>query len=194
MKRCLSFILVIVMLLMLTSCNFSMQKSATDEANETIAKSGIEKLRDYIRENGANYQGVYKCLHLETDAVTSISCTSNGSISFYYSSENEKGDSAVEMNFYEGSVTQTVNYEYEFSGYTLTATGTLYTNFVNSDDCPLYGISYREDFPSYISKSDLDEIASDLFPLYTRLMLSKVNLMLVEYVGIELEDLGFENW
>lgn len=194
MKRFLSLMLVFVMLLMLPSCSVVKRGDETDETSETAAASGIEKLRKYVMENGANYQGVYKSLYLETDAVTSISCTSSGDITFYYSSEDDKGDSAIKMDFFDGSVTQTVSFEYKLSGYTLTATGTLYTAIANSDDCSLYGISYRENFPSHIKQSSLDEVANDLFPLYTKLMLAKVNLMLVKYVGIELKDLGFENW
>lgn len=200
MKRVLSLLLVVLVMLTMTACAGDKEspkgneRDREKETTTTVPQSGIEKLRKYVMENGANYQGVYKSLYLEIDAVTSISCTANGDISFYYSSEDDKGDCAIEMDFFDGSVTQTVTFEYTLSGYTLTATGTLYTAIASGDDCSLYGISYREDFPSYITKSDLDEVASELFPAYTRLMLAKVNLMLVKYVGVELKDLGFDNW
>ena len=191
MKRFLAWLLTLSAFLMLSGCGAN---NIDKNAVETAQKSGSEILREYVCANGANYQGVYKIIHLDTNTVTSISCTQNGAISFYYSHEGDNSDTVTKIDLYEDSVTQTVDFEYTLDGYRLTATGTLFTETVSYDECSLYGISYTENFPSSVSKSTLDRVAKELFPASAKAMLAGVNLMIKNNVGIELNDLGFVSW
>ena len=224
MKKLLSLLLTVFMLFsftaILTSCNDSdtikcascgeenpdnikfcsncgerlEEEADNDKTDKVTEKTAKEKLCEYIMENGANYQGTYKIIKLDTSSSsTSISYTEQGDIVFSFYTEGQHNTSSVSLKFYDGSVTQTVEYKYEQRGYTCIATGTLYTNMVSIDSCTLYGITYRENFPSSISQSSIDGIVN-MSHSATKAMLASVNAMLVEYVDIQLKDLGFTDW
>ena len=114
--------------------------SIKDDSGKITEKTAKQKLCEYIMENGANYQGTYMIIKLGTSSSnsTSISYTEQGDIVFSYYTEGQYNTSSVSLKFYDGSVTQTVEYKYEQSGYTCIATGTLYTNMVSKDSCTLY--------------------------------------------------------
>ena len=208
MKKTISLIMVLILLLFsgLTACDDedyetrSKRKSKSKFNSDIISSdieedpSGIETLTTYLLENGANYQGVYQSIYWQETGMTIISCAQDNTISFYQSYEKDGKESSVSLDLYEGSVTQSVSFTYEQSGYTITATGTIGTSLVTSDECSVVGIKYRENFPSSISTSDIEEVVNSLFPMQIRSMLATVNLMLVKYVGIELSDLGFTSW
>lgn len=167
--------------------------SIKDDSGKITEKTAKQKLCEYIMENGANYQGTYKIIKLGTSNSTTISCTGQGDIIFSYYTEGQNNKVYVSLEYYDGSVTQTVEYQYEQSGYTCITTGTIYTNMVSNDSCTLYGITYRENFPSSVSQSLIDKIVN-MSHSTTRVLLVSVNAMLMEYVGIQLKDLGFTNW
>ena len=164
-----------------------------EDSEKVIEKTPKEKLCEYIKNNGANYQGTYKIIKLGDSNSTTISCTEQGDIIFSYYTEGKNNKVYASIEFYDGSVTQTVEYQYEQSGYTCITTGTLYTNIVSSDSCTLYGITYRENFPSSVSQTSINKIV-DMSHSTTKVLLLSVNAMLMEYVGIQLKDLGFTNW
>ncbi len=167
--------------------------SEKDDSEKTTPKTAKEKLCEYIIENGANYQGTYKIIKLGTSDSTTISCTGQGDIIFSYYTEGQNNKVYISLKFYDGSVTQTVEYQYEQRGYTCITTGTLYTNMVSNDNCTLYGITYRENFPSSVNQSSIDKIVN-MSHSTTMVLLLSVDAMLMEYVGIQLKDLGFTNW
>ena len=164
-----------------------------DDSEKVTEKTPKQKLCEYIKDNGANYQGTYKIIKLGDSNSTTISCTGQGNIIFSFYTEGQNNKVHVSLEFYDGSVTQTVECQYEQSGYTCITTGTLYTNMVSSDSCTLYGITYRENFPSSVSQTSIDKIVN-MSHSTTRVLLLSVNAMLKEYVGIQLKDLGFTNW
>lgn len=176
-----------------SNCGEQLEENDEDETDKVTEKTAKEKLSEYILENGANYQGTYKIIELGTSNSTTISYTAQGDIVFSYYNEGQYNTMFVTLKLYDGSVTQTVEYQYEQSGYTCTATGTLYTNIVSYDDCSLSGVTYRENFPSSVNQSTIEKIvlSSDAA---TKTMLASVNAMLAKYVGITLKDLGFTNW
>jgi hypothetical protein len=191
--------LAFTLLFSLTSCatNTNTRKDNADtnshRVHTTEKESDYELLRNYIIENGGNYQGVYQVLHLETNSSTIISCTENGNIIFYFSMDGTYNTITTTLELFEDSDIQTVEFTYEQSGYTLTATGTLITSEVSLDDCPLYAINHTENFPSTVSSDSIQKIVDDI-PLATQVMLSSVNAVILENVGISLSDLGFTNW
>ena len=165
----------------------------SDDFEEEPEKTAKQKLCEYILENGANYQGTYKIIVLGTSNSTTISYTEQGDIVFSFYNEGQYNTMFVTLKLYDGSVTQTVEYQYEQSGYTCTATGTLYTNIVSYDNCSLSGVTYRENFPSSVNQSTIEKIVKSS-DTATKSMLASVNAMLAKYVGITLKDLGFTNW
>lgn len=164
-----------------------------DDLEKVTEKTAKQKLCEYIKENGANYQGTYKIIELGTSNSTTISYTEQGDIVFSYYNEGQYNTMFVTLKFYDGSVIQTVEYQYEQRGYTCTATGTLYTNIVSYDNCSLSGVTYRENFPDSVSQSTIEEIVKSS-DAATKTMLASVNAMLAKYVGIQLKNLGFTNW
>jgi len=108
-------------------------------------------------------------------------------------SDEEYGTYMAVMDLYEDSVIQTVEFEYEREGYTITATGTIYTEQVNLDNCPVNGIKYEDNFPSSVSDSNIESIVVETFPLLVKLMLGNVDLILLD-ADMGLKDLRFRNW
>ena len=203
--------LAILMLVSLCSCSSTKGSNTYDDDDKETKKSkatgtnqtevdevsnGIEILRKYLKEEGANYQGVYKMIYLDTDSddYTEISCDQDGTISFYNSHEKDGKDTTISMELYEGSVTQSLTFLYEQDGYTCISTGTIYTELISSDDCSVYGINFREDFPSSVSNDQIEDLINGLFPACANVMFAYIDLMLIKYVGIQLKDLGFSNW
>lgn len=180
-----------------SNCGERLEEEVDDDKTDKVTKkTAKEKLCEYILEKGANYQGTYKIIYLDTDgdSSTTISYTEQGDIVFSYYIEAQSGSTGfVTLKLYDGSVTQTVEYQYELSGYTCTATGTLYTNIVSNDNCSLSGVTYRENFPSSVKQSTIENIVKTS-DTATKAMLSSVDFMLAKYVGIRLKDLGFTNW
>lgn len=176
----------------------SYTKTNVDDKNQsstvTEEESGYEKLKKYILENGANYQGVYKIFGQRDEHSGIISCTEQGKITFSYRHEGKKNTSYVVMEFYNGSVTQSVEYLFEQEGYVSDSTGTIYTALVGKNDCEVFNIKYTEDFPSSVDDSIIEEIAVDRFPTITEAMLLTMDYILIENVGMRLNDLGFVSW
>ncbi len=163
------------------------------EDNTTTEKTAKEKLCEYIKTNGANYQGVFKIIELKESSYTTISSTTEDNITFYYYFEGNYNECYVELDFYEESVTQSVIYKYEQQGYTCIVNGILFTELVNADNCTLYSITYRENFPSSVSEGTIEKIVATCHTA-TKSMLASINAMLIKYVGIELKTLGFKSW
>lgn len=164
-----------------------------DDSEKVAEKSAKQKLCEYIKENGANYQGTYKTIELSEDGYFSMSCTPQDELVFLWNHEYNNQTTYIKLNFYEASVTQTVTYQYELSGYTCVATGTIYTNLISPEECQVYGVSYRDDFPSSVS-SQLDALIDSTFPLSVKSMLMQLNLVLLKYTDVTMSDLGFTNW
>ncbi len=201
MTRIIAVIIVFMLVLSLTACeNTEKSRHKDDDENDKnplsviIEKTGVQKLTEYLLENGANYQGIYQIIEMGTNNCTVISCAQDNTISFYYSHDSSGKETSVSLDLYEGSVTQTVSFTYEELGYTITANGTIGTTLVNVDDCSVVGITYRDNCPSYVTDESIEAVVNGFFPTATKAMLASVNAMLAEYVGIELKDLGFTNW
>ncbi|MGN0803955.1 MAG: hypothetical protein ACI4MS_01045 [Candidatus Coproplasma sp.] len=186
MKKFIGLLLTVLLIFCFVGCN-------NTEDNTPVEKTAKEKLCEYIKTNGANYQGVYKLIEFKNTSTTSISCTAEENIVFIYYFEGTNNEGYVELDYYEGSVTQSVIYEYKQQGYSCIVNGTLFSEHVSYDNCILYNITYRENFPSSISESTIEKIVATSHKA-TKAMLSSVNEMLVEYVGIELKSLGFKSW
>lgn len=159
---------------------------------EEPKKTAKQKLCDYIKENGANYQGTYKIIELLEDGSFTMSCTPQDELIFVWNYEYNNQITYVKMDFYEGSVTQTVTYQYELSGYTCIATGTIYTSIISLDNCKVYGVSYKDNFPSSVS-SQLDNLVNSTFPTSVKAMLAEMNVVLLKYTDVKMSDLGFTN-
>lgn len=186
MKKIVALLLTILLIFCFFGCNDTEEKPL-------VEKTAKEKLCEYIKTNGANDQGVYKIIETKDTNITIISCTTEENIVFTYYIQGTNNEGYVKLDFYEGSVTQPVVYEYEQQGYTCIVNGTLFSELVSYDNCILYNITYRENFPSSVSESAIERLVASSH-VATKAMLSSVNAMLVEYVGIELKSLGFKSW
>ena len=186
MKKIVALLLTISLIFCFFGCN-------NTEDNPLVEKTAKEKLCEYVKTNGANDQGVYKIIEIKNANITTISCTTEDNIAFTYYSQGTNNKGNVKLDFYEGSVTQSVVYVYEQQGYTCIVNGTLFSELVSYDNCTLYSITYRENFPSSVSESTIERLVASSH-VATKAMLSSVNAMLIEYVGIELKSLGFKSW
>lgn len=189
-----------------SNCGESFDNDSTEKEETESQKSAEEILREYILENGENYQGTYKItetseyineeIEVTGTYYTTISCTEYSDISFFYETKYSGSVSQTEsvtLNFYEGSVIQSLEYscakpEYD---YYLNATGTLETASVGLYECQVTGITYTENCPNYMENTV--EYIEYEFSNQTRMMLNSINTMLSEKVNINLTDLGFTN-
>ena len=224
MKKLLAIIMAIVMMSSFVGCNnnantpesskISIEESTEVHEEETAEvsteesvevsdtttdgqeKTPYEKVKDYLKTNGANYQGVYTIMHLGTTSFT-ISLYPDGYIYFYCIHEDENNserETSTLMKLYEGSVTQPVTFEYIQQGYKIEANGTIYTGMFSDDFSTVFDVTYTENFPSSVSNAKIEEIVDALFGIQLQLMLAGVEAILVENVGVSLEDLGFTSW
>lgn len=209
MKKLLSVLLCIAMLLPLVACSNSQVQSneSTTESSQVATeatkpkatvpdKTPYEKVKEYLKTEGANYQGIYTIMHLGTTSYT-ISLYPDGYIYFYCSSEDENNsekETRSSMQLYEGSVTQPVTFEYIQQGYKIAAKGTISTSLFSEDFTTVVGVTYTENFPSSVSTTQIEELVDVLFGAHVNLMLTGVEYILVKNVGVSLKDLGFTSW
>ena len=134
----MTLLLTFLLIICFVGCNKTEDKNLVEQTPK-------EKLCKYIKSNGANYQGVYKIIELGNASTTTISCSTENNIVFNYYYEGTNNECYVELDFYEGSVTQSVLYEYKQQGYTCIVKGTLFSELVSYDDCTLYTVALRRD-------------------------------------------------
>ena len=206
MKRAIAILMATIMLFSLVACGNNTTESSkpsaeapTEATNTKPAvqeKSAYEKVKEYLKTKGANYQGVYTIMHLGTTDYT-ISLYPDGYIYFYCSHEDENNserETSASLKLYEGSVTQPVTFEYMQQGYKIEAKGTISTAMFSDDFTTVVGVTYKEDFPSSVSTAQIEQIVDGLFGPQVKLMLTGVESILIKNVGVSLKDLGFTSW
>ena len=207
MKRIVALLMVTIMLFSLAACDNNTATESSEEPSKASTeasttkpavqeKTAYEKVKEYLKTKGANYQGVYTVMHLGTTDYT-ISLYPDGYIYFYCSHEDENNserETSASMKLYEGSVTQPVTFEYVQEGYKIEAKGTISTALFSDDFTTVVGITYTENFPSSVSTAQIEEVVDGLFGPQVKLMLVGVESILIKNVGVSLKDLGFDSW
>ena len=207
MKKVIAIIIATVMFISFTACGSNTETESSKTSTEVSSeisdakpdiqeKTPYEKVKDYLKTEGANYQGVYTIMHLGTTGYT-ISLYPDGYIYFYCNYEdknNSDRETSASMKLYEDSVTQPVTFEYFQEGYKIEAEGTIYTDMFSDDFDTVLGVTYIEDFPNSVSTKQIEELVDALFGSQVKLMLAGVESMLIENVGVSLNDLGFTSW
>jgi hypothetical protein len=120
-----------------------------------------------------------------------ITCTSEKELVFSYSSiVDDVFETRMEMNYVEGSETQTVRYEYNFAEWECVACGTIRTAEVSNDTCEIYDMSVVNEYPDFMA-GIVDETVESAVPHGVKIITMGVAAILLKYTDLTIADLGF---